>query len=234
MSSPLGFDIIFSMRDKLRKIYETLLMHHGSPSLPEGDPLEVLVKTVLSQNTNDRNRDLAFERLKSLFPNWEAILEASEEELSECLRPAGLNRQKARWIKGMLERIKDKFGRLDLSGLCEMGKEEALEWLLGIKGIGMKTAHCVLAFGCGHDVFPVDTHILRICKRLGLLPPKVDLQKAHEVLSQWVPREIARELHVLLIRYGQKVCKARTPLCSDCLFPEECLYHRRADGREGN
>jgi endonuclease-3 len=222
------------MQDKLRKIYEKLLIHCGKPSLPEGDPLEVLIKTVLSQNTNDRNRDLAFERLKESFSHWEALLEASEEELSECLRPAGLNRQKARWIKGILEKIKEKFGKLDLSGLGEMGKEEALSWLLNIKGIGMKTAHCVLAFGFGQDVFPVDTHILRISKRLGLLPPQVDLQKAHEVLSKLVPKGIGRELHVLLIRYGQKVCKARNPLCQHCLFPEECLYHRKADGGKGD
>lgn len=216
--------------DRLKKIYQRLLEAYGPPQRPTGPPLEVLIKTVLSQNTNDRNRDRAYQTLLSRFPNWDSVLSCPEEELASALKPAGLNRQRAKRIKTILAKVKADFGGWDLKGLCIMDTLTALAWLLSLPGVGPKTAYCVLAFGCHKEVFPIDTHILRISKRLGLLPPATDLPEAHELMGGMVPPEIAQDLHLLLIRYGREVCKARKPNCDRCLFPEECLYRQR-DGK---
>lgn len=196
--------------------------------------MEVLVKTVLSQNTNDRNRDHAYMALRTRFPTWDAILQAPEEEVADALKPAGLNRQRAKRLKEILKRVKERFGGWKLDALCAMGTQEALAWLLSLPGVGPKTAYCVLAFGCGKGVFPVDTHILRISKRLGLIPPGTDMVKAHDLMGAIVPPEIAQDLHLLLIRYGREVCRARNPRCGRCLFPEECLYRQEGWRERGS
>jgi len=207
----------------LQKVATALEGGYGVPRTDTlDDPLEVLIRTILSQNTNDRNRDLAYEVLRKRFPRWEDLIEADPEAIAEAIRVGGLGKQKAGRIKEILHWVHDCWGEMTLAPLCEMRTEEIMGILLDLKGVGPKTAHCVLAFGCGRDVFPVDTHILRIAKRLGLIPAQVTAEKAHELLAQLVPDGTAIPLHLNLIRYGREQCKARQPRCGSCLFPELC------------
>jgi endonuclease-3 len=210
-------------RRLLAQISDALEKRYGVPGTgPLDDPLEVLIRTILSQNTTDRNRDLAYVELERRFPRWEDILEAEQDEIAEAIKVGGLGQQKAGRIKEILQWVQGQWGRMTLAPLCAMETREALGILLKLKGVGPKTANCVLAFGCGRDVFPVDTHILRVTKRLGLIPPQTTAGKAHEHLAQLVPPGTAIPLHLNLIRYGREQCKARQPQCGRCLVPELC------------
>ena len=207
----------------LRKVAMALEGRYGVPHTGSlDDPLEVLIRTILSQNTNDRNRDLAYEELRRRFPRWEDIAEADQEEIAEAIKVGGLARQKSARVKQVLQWVKGQWGSMTLVPLCDMETAEAMETLLSLKGVGPKTANCVLAFGCGRDVFPVDTHILRITKRLGLIPSEATAEKAHGLLAQVIPDGTAIPLHLNLIRYGRETCKARQPHCGRCLFPHLC------------
>jgi endonuclease-3 len=207
----------------LRKVAEALEGKYGIPyKETPSNPLEVLISTILSQNTNARNCDLAFKALRRRFPNWESLLEADKAEIAETIKVGGLAIQKASNIKGVLRWICGRWGKLTLAPICKMGTEEARGILVSLKGIGPKTANCVLAFGCGREVFPVDTHILRITKRLGLVPSKVTAETAHDVLAPLIPAGKAISLHLNLIRYGKEICRALQPRCGLCVFPEYC------------
>jgi endonuclease-3 len=207
----------------LHKVSEALEKRYGVPGTgPPDNPLEVLIRTILSQNTNDRNRDLAYEELRRRFPRWEDILEANSEDIVEAIKVGGLARQKSTRIKQVLKWVQERWGSMTLTPLCDTETSEAMETLLSLKGVGPKTANCVLAFGCGRDAFPVDTHILRITKRLGLIPPEATAEKAHGLLAQVVPDGTGIPLHLNLIRYGRETCKARQPRCGRCLFPQLC------------
>jgi endonuclease-3 len=207
----------------LRKVSDSLEQKYGVPPTgPRDDPLEVLIRTILSQNTNDRNRDSAYEALKKRFPPWEDIIEADTKEIAEAIKVGGLNQQKAERIKEVLQWVQTRWGGMALTPLCKLETAVAMGILLDLKGVGPKTANCVLAFGCGRDVFPVDTHILRVTKRLGLIPAQVTAEKAHELLAPLVPPGKAIPLHLNLIRYGREQCRARRPRCGSCLFPELC------------
>jgi endonuclease-3 len=184
--------------------------------------LEVLIRTILSQNTNDRNRDLAYGKLRRRFPRWEDIVAADPEDIAEAIKVGGLAAQKSARIKDVLQWAQGRWGAMTFAPLCDMETAEAMEILLNLKGVGLKTANCVLAFGCGRDAFPVDTHILRIAKRLAIIPPEATADKAHSILAQLVPNGTAIPLHLNLIRYGRETCKARQPRCGRCLFPHLC------------
>jgi endonuclease-3 len=208
----------------LHTVSEALEQKYGVPDTgPLDDPLEVLIRTILSQNTNDRNRDLAYGELRRRFPRWDAIIEADADAVAEAIKMGGLNQQKARRIKEVLGWVQGRWGGMTLAPLCTMETAEAMNILLDLKGVGPKTANCVLAFGCGRDVFPVDTHILRVTKRLGLIPAPVTAEQAHESLAPLVPPGTAVPLHLNLIRYGREQCRARRPRCGSCLFPELCI-----------
>jgi endonuclease-3 len=210
-------------RRLLEKVFNTLEREYGVPDTGSlDDPLEVLIRTILSQNTTDRNRDLAYRELRRRFPRWEDILDADQEEIAEAIKVGGLGQQKAGRIKEILQWVQGQWGRMTLAPLCAMEQSEALGILLTLKGVGPKTANCVLAFGCGRDVFPVDTHILRVTKRLGLIPAQATAEKAHGLLAPLVPPGKAIPLHLNLIRYGREQCKARQPQCGSCLVPELC------------
>lgn len=183
--------------------------------------MDLLIRTVLSQNTSDRNRDLAYSSLKKRFPSWEEILEAPEEAVAEAIRPSGLHFQRARRIKEVLSRIKSERGELSLSFLEELPVEEAEKWLLSLPGVGKKTAYVVLLFAFQRPVFPVDTHIRRIATRLGLIDPK---DEPHEALAPLIPKGRELELHLHLIRLGREICRARNPLCSTCPLLDLCPY----------
>lgn len=194
---------------------------------PRGPLLDLLVGTILSQNTSDLNRDRAFAALKARFPTWEAVLAAPQGKLEEAIKEAGLYRQRAKRIREILRRIKEERGELSLEFLREMGPAEAHRWLLSLPGVGRKTAGIVLLFGMGAPYFPVDTHIKRVTRRLGLWDGRGD---PHDALAPLVPRGREYELHLHLIRLGREVCRPRGPRCGECLLRDLC-DHAREVGR---
>jgi endonuclease III len=197
------------------------------------EPIDELIATVLSQHTNDNNRDRAFEQLKKRFPSWEQVLRAPVRSIASAIKPAGLSNQKAPRIKAILQRIAEaNDGNLSLEFLKEMPTGEALEWLKKLPGVGPKTAACVLLFSFGKPVFPVDTHIFRISKRLGWLDEKVTEAKANELLDQIVPNEIKYRLHLNMIAHGRQICRPQKPKCQECVLRNLCEYFRKQQGAE--
>ena len=210
----------------MKKIALLLERKYGVPQREKGDnPLDILIQTILSQNTNDLNRDRAYERLKSRFPLWEDVLKAKTEGVISAIRPGGLAGQKARRIREILRWIKKREKRLSLSFLKGMDSEEIKKLIGGLKGVGPKTVHCLLLFGLERDAFPVDTHILRIGKRLGFIPEWMDAVKAHPWMVPLISQGKSLSLHINLIRFGRSICRARRPHCAECFLAEECLYH---------
>ena len=219
------------LRTKVRKITLVLEKQYGVPRRKySGDPLDILIETILSQNTNDQNRDRAFRRLKSRFPRWKDILKGKTRSIVSAIRPGGLAEQKARRIRAILQWIKEREGRLSLSFLKKMDGEEIKETMGGQKGIGPKTLHCLLLFGLGREAFPVDTHVLRTGKRLGFIPERMDAEKAHRWMVPLVPKGKSLSLHLNLIRFGRSVCKAKNPSCDACFVSNECLYFNSTPG----
>lgn len=213
------------LKGKIRKITLLLEKEYGTPrNKGSNDLVGLLIETILSQNTNDQNRDRAYQRLRSRFPRWENILEAKTRSIVSAIRPGGLAEQKARRIQEMLRWIKGREGRLSLSFLKEMDSGEIKELIGGLKGVGPKTVHCFLLFGMGRDAFPVDTHILRIGRRMGFIPETIDAVKAHAWMVPLIPKGKSLSLHLNLIHFGRSVCTARHPQCEDCFLAEECLY----------
>jgi len=205
-----------AIRDRLREMY-------GVPEAePHGDPVGELVKTVLSQHTNDRNRDVAYAALRQRFPTWEEVRDAPIVELEEAIRPGGLARQKAPRIQAILERLGDP---PDLDWTETAPREESLEFLLDLPGVGRKTAACVLIFTWGIPEIPVDVHVHRVGGRLGLFPAQASLEKAHDEMLAIVPPEDAHELHVNLIRHGRAVCRPK-PRCGECELRRMCPWYR--------
>jgi endonuclease-3 len=213
------------IRAKVRKITLLLERQCGIPRREGlGNLLDILIETILSQNTNDRNRDMAYQRLKTRFPRWEYVLEAETKSIVSAIRPGGLAEQKTRRICEILRWIKNREGKLSLAFLNKMGSEEIKKTMGVLKGIGPKTVHCLLLFGLGREAFPVDTHVLRVGKRLGLIPEGMDAEKAHGWMVPLISKGKSLSLHLNLIRFGREVCRARRPRCSDCFLIKECLY----------
>ena len=209
----------------MRKITLLLEKHYGVPRRRgPGNLLDILIETILSQNTNDQNRDRAYQRLKRRFPHWEEVLEAKTTRIVSAIRQGGLAKQKAERIHEILHWIKKQEGRLSLSFLKKMDSVEIKKTIGALKGIGPKTLHCLLLFGLRREAFPVDTHILRIGKRLGFIPEGMHAEKAHLWMIPLIPREKSLSLHLNLIRFGRAVCKAKNPSCDICFISGECLY----------
>ena len=205
-----------AIRDRLRETY-------GVPKAePHGDPVGELVKTVLSQHTNDRNRDVAYAALLERFPSWEEVRDAPVHELEEAIRPGGLANQKAPRIQAILEQLGDP---PDLDWTETASREESLDFLLSLPGVGRKTAACVLIFTWGIPEIPVDVHVHRVGGRLGLFPAKASFEKAHDEMLALVPPEDAHELHVNLIRHGRAVCRPK-PRCGECALSRMCPWYR--------
>ncbi|NOY87676.1 MAG: endonuclease III [Deltaproteobacteria bacterium] len=198
----------------------------GTPDPPpKRSPLDELILTILSQNTNDRNRDRAFSALVERFPHWKDVLSSSREELEKVISPAGLGPTKSRRIWRILLDIPGPDGENDgesLGDICHLSREEARERLTSLKGVGPKTAACVLLFSCGIPAFPVDTHIFRVCRRLGILKPGVDRVKAHWILEQFFYEKDYLDVHLNMIRLGREICRSRNPLCPGCPLGEVC------------
>ena len=196
---------------------------YGIPSRKSlTDPLDVLIQTILSQNTNDRNRDLAYRRLKRQFPQWKDLLHARIGTIIQAIRPGGLAGQKARRIQDILRWIKKRYGRLSLFPLRKMVSEEIKKTLGSLKGIGPKTLHCLLLFGFDREAFPIDTHIIRVGKRLGFIPDGFDLEEAHRWMAPFIPKGKSLSLHLNLINFGRLICRARSPQCGICFLAAEC------------
>ncbi len=204
-------------QDKIERIYSKLLEEFGKPEKRRLDPVEELVLTILSQNTSDRNRDLAWERLRSRFRTMEELAEAPVEEIEELIKPSGLHRQKARRIKEVLARIRKDFSSLEI----KLPADRLYDYLLSLPGIGPKTAAVVLAFSFDLPYFPVDTHVFRVARRLGLSSARTR-EKVQQEMERIVPPHLKKDLHLLLINLGRSYCRPSKPLCSRCPLRELC------------
>jgi len=182
----------------------------------------VLVQTILSQNTSDTNSGRAFESLLNSFGSWDKVAGASIRQITGAIKSGGLGEVKAKYIKQALGEIKQRRGGFDLDFLRQLSLEEARNWLLALPGVGMKTASCVLLFSLGVPALPVDTHVFRVARRLGLLGLGVNVERAHRLLEKLVLANEVYEFHILLIEHGRKVCKARNPLCGQCVLCSLC------------
>ncbi len=209
------------MKKKIEEIYRILRKEFPLPVKRKLSPVEELILTILSQNTSDRNRDLAWERLRKKFPTMEDLEKASVEEIERAIKPAGLYRQKAKSIKEALSRLREEFGSLQIP----LQGEEAFKFLLSLKGVGPKTAAVVSLFSLSHPHFPVDTHIFRVSNRIPLVKGK-SREKVQEELNKKVPDEIKKEFHLLLIELGRKYCRPR-PRCQECPLRDLCSFPSR-------
>lgn len=215
------------LADKAQNVYRILEKTFGLPEWRQPlSALDELVSTILSQNTNDVNRDTAFNRLKEKFPAWEAVRDAPEDELIEAIRPAGLANQKAPRMQAILRQITEERGCLDLDFLRCLGREQAHAWLSRFKGVGPKTTAIVLQFALGIPAFPVDTHIYRVSGRLGLRPDRMGVEDAHTWLEQLFTPGQYGPGHLNLIRLGREICRARKPECSRCPLSGICNYYQ--------
>lgn len=206
-------------------VHNRLLEHYGYPEWRNPLPaLDELVSTILSQNTNDVNRDRAFFALTARFPDWEAVRDAPSADVINTIRPAGLANQKGPRIQQVLREITAQRGGLDLAFLADLPTEEARQWLLNFKGVGPKTAAIVLQFSLNKPAFPVDTHIYRVSGRLGLRPEKMSVDQAHTYLEGLLPADAYYPGHLNLIRLGREICHARRPECSRCPLSQLCAY----------
>ncbi len=210
---------------KIAAAQERLRAYYGARQLHGvRDPLDELVLTILSQNTSDRNSGRAFRLLKAAYPSYQAVLEAPVPELYEVIKPAGLGNIKAPRIQAVLGEIVRRRGALELDFLRELPMAEAKAWLTSLPGIGPKTAACVLCFACGMPALPVDTHVHRVARRLGLIDPKVGADAAHELLEQALAPEEVYGFHVNMILHGRQICHALRPECLRCPLADICDY----------
>lgn len=201
---------------------------------PRYDPLSELIFTILSQHTSDANSERAFQNLLSTFGSWEGILQAEDEAIARAIWSGGLGRMKAPRIKRVLQTIWEQRGSFDLGFLGDLPLEEAKGWLRGLPGVGPKSVACVLLLALGRPVLPVDTHIYRVTRRLGLVRPKTTTEQAHELLEALLPPEAYYEFHMLFIEHGRRICKAPRPLCEACPLNHDCPSSLLPAGREPN
>ena len=217
----------------LEDIDRLLEKEYGQPS-PRRKlrPLDELILTILSQHTTDVNSNRAFERLKQRYPTWEMVMEADPADIEDAIRSGGLARIKAIRIKELLFKLWADYGELNLDFLCDLELGKARELLRSLVGVGPKTAACVLLFSCGKPAFPVDTHIHRVAKRLGLIGEAVSAEDAHLLLEAAVPPDRIFPFHVNLIVHGRRVCTAQRPRCEHCVLASLCRsYQSSAFGR---
>jgi endonuclease-3 len=197
----------------------------GEPKLSrKSDALAMLINIILSQATSDANSRRTFENLKKRYRNWENVLAADEREIAETIRLGGLANQKAKVIKELLGQIKATRPTLSLKFVEKMPDEEARNFLQSFRGIGPKTVACTLLFACHKEIFPLDTHIFRVLRRMGILPARITDIKAHRLLDRLVPKGKFYSLHVNLIRLGRKICRPQEPLCQQCPVLEYCDF----------
>lgn len=221
-----------ALDSKARRVHDRLRGHYGEPALKQQrPPLDELVMTILSQNTADVNTARAFSRLKDCFPTWEDVLVADEKDVAEAIRIGGLANIKAPRIQAILNDLEETRGRLSLDFIQDLPVADAKAYLTSLHGVGPKTAACVLLFSLHMPALPVDTHVLRVSRRLGLVPPKASAEKTHTLLENLVRPEDYYSFHLLFIQHGRTLCKAGRPLCAECPIASECddLAQRREE-----
>lgn len=207
----------------VQEIVDLLVREYGPRNWQRRrDPISELVMTVLSQNTSDVNSGRAFSSLLASFGGWEAVAEGDVGDIARAIKLGGLSRVKAARIKQMLQTILEERGSLDLSFVEALPLAEAKAWLRRLPGVGPKTAACVLLFSLGRPALPVDTHVYRVARRLGLIDSRVSAEQAHDLLEQMLPAEQVYQFHLDMVEHGRRVCKARAPLHRQCIFRELC------------
>jgi endonuclease-3 len=189
---------------------------------PDRDPMDVLIGTVLSQNTSDTNSGRAFASLKASFDTWEDVASAPVEHIARLIKSGGLSQIKAARIKQVLEQIEKEQGRISLDLLRSKTMAEAEAYLMRLPGVGHKTASCVLLFSLGKPSLPVDTHVFRVAKRLGLINSKISAEKAHSLLQEQIPPSKVYQFHIHMIEHGRRICHARQPCCNTCRLSGVC------------
>jgi len=217
---------------RVPKLIAALAAAYGRPVASDRkDPLSELIFTILSQNTSDLNRDRAWASLWKRFPSWDAILAAPRTSVESAIRVGGLARTKSGVIQRTLRLVRKEQGRFSLDALRSMSMDEVEEYLARFKGVGLKTIRCVQVFSLGQPAFPVDTHIFRVTKRLGLVRPKAGPESAHRIMGALTPAAEVLPFHMNLIRHGRTICKPSRPLCGQCVLARLCPYPR--SHREG-
>jgi len=212
-------------KKKYEPISKALSEEYGYPEWrPSMPAVDEMVSTILSQNTNDTNRDRGFMRLKERFGTWEEVRDANPEEVIDAIRPAGLANQKGPRIQNALRYLTETQGEITLDFINDMTTDEAKAWLTSIDGIGPKTTAIILLFALGRPAFPVDTHVHRVSGRLGLIDGKTSADKAHDVLEEIVPEKDFYPFHLQMIQHGRQVCNARNPKCGICVLQDFCDY----------
>jgi len=216
----------------LRRVLATLRRLYGPRRRPgRQDPVGMLVATILSQNTNNSNSSAGYERLTRKLTTWDAVADAPTGHIERCIRVSCLAKTKAPRIRAILREIRRRRGRIELGFLAEMNDDEAFRTLTAFTGVGPKTALCTLLLAMGRAVFPVDTHILRIARRLGVLEEKAPVARAHEVLTPLIAPGDRYAMHMLLIAHGRAVCKPGRPLCRQCRLLQLCRHGQRRVAR---
>jgi endonuclease-3 len=212
-----------TVHKKLLEVFGEPLWRNPLPAMDE------LVSTILSQNTNDINRDRAFNALRAKFPAWESVRDAKTEDVVNAIKPAGLANQKGPRIQQVLRAITEERGSLDIDFLADLPLEEARAWLTKFNGVGPKTAAIVLCFSLGMPAFPVDTHIYRVSGRIGLRPEKMTVEQAHPHMESILPPETYYAAHLNFIRLGREICHARKPECEVCPLKKMCDYGKQVE-----
>ncbi len=221
-----AMELLEQRRKKALVVCNLLIRQYGDRiSERRIPPMDELVLTILSQHTNDVNMMRAFESLKRTYGTWEEVLEAPQDELGNVIRSSGMYNLKAKRIQAALREIKKRVGNLDISHLEDMDLEDAKKWLTSLHGVGPKTAAIVLLFSFGKATLPVDTHVWRVTKRLGLIEDNTSREKAHVLLEEMIPHECIYSLNNNLVRHGREVCRAQKPRCSECILGDICTYH---------
>ena len=214
-----------NLKNKALQIRTTLIDNYGHPVWRNPlSPLDELVSTILSQNTNDENRDRAFDSLIKSFPDWESVRDAPQDEVIAAIRIAGLANQKGPRIQKVLSQITNECGELSIDFLADMSAEDAKSWLMRFKGVGPKTAAIVLLFSLDQYALPVDTHVYRVAGRLGLLLERMGVEAAHTHLEKVFLEQHYYDVHLNIIRLGREVCHARKPECPTCPVRKDCSY----------
>jgi len=218
-----------NLKSRALAVHKKLLEVFGEPIWRDPLPaVDELVSTILSQNTNDVNRDRAFHALRAKFPTWESVRDAKTDDVIDAIRPAGLANQKGPRIQKVLRAITEERGSLNLDFLKGLPLEEARAWLTKFNGVGPKTAAIVLCFSLDMPAFPVDTHIYRVSGRIGLRPEKMTVEQAHPHLESVFPPETYYAAHLNIIRLGREVCNARKPNCAICPILKLCDHGKEA------
>ncbi len=205
-----------------RRVDELLAERYGEKRREPREPLDTLIRTILSQNTTDRNSIPAFERLKETFPDWREALQAGPQAIEGPIEQAGLAPTKSRRIHELLGQLDEERGELSMAHVCAMEPDQAWDYLAGFKGVGPKTVAIVLLFDCGMPFFPVDTHVFRVASRLGWLPEDSTPEKAHDTLRDAIPEELYFQLHLNMVQHGRECCHPSRPDCHHCPIARFC------------